>query len=398
MPESILFITLHYSPEANFINQALAEGLVNKGFKVAVITAYPNYPGGKFFKGYFRFYPTLKNENGVSIIRVPHFPDHSKNMVLRLVSYMSFVLSSFIASLFVVPFFVPRRLIVYQTPFFAALATLPYKFFRIPAVYICVDLWPESLLAARTARKGFLIEFLYKYSRWINRFAKTLVVSTNGMRQRYINDGIDPAKVHFLPVWVDGIPGSLAAAQLNRRHPKRIVYAGNLGLAQGLDSFIFAFRTQEVISTGLELCFIGVGNEMESLRSLADGMGNVSFLGRHTPDAALEFMQNSRAVIAHLVPSPQFQMTLPSKLSSCLACGTPFLCGIDGEANRMFEGYSSVFTFESGNVDAIVNNIIAVSKLSENEIRDLGTKNQDIYRQFFDKTKLVEKYIQACTK
>jgi glycosyltransferase involved in cell wall biosynthesis len=394
MAKNIIFFTAHYTPESNFITEDLAVGLLDNGYRVIVITTYPNYPGGKFFPGYFHFYPKMEKNKGIIIVRLPHFPDHSKSSLVRLISYMSFVIGAFFTGLIVSVLFFPARILVYQTPFFMALAAIPFRLFRVPLIYICADLWPESLIATSTAKNSTIIKILFRYSRWINKFATTLIVSTNGMKERYIKDGILQRKVHFIPVWVDGIPQILEPPLKHRKYLNRIVYAGNLGLAQGLDVFIKAFKTKEIKDSGLELCFIGIGNDLSRLQMLAADETNISFIGRLNPQESFDYMRNARGVIAHLVATPQFEMTLPSKLASCLASGTPFLCGVNGETNTMLKPYSSVLLFNSEDCDGIVSHLRTLIVLSEEEINRIGNDNQDIYRTYFDKVINLHKYIQ----
>lgn len=394
MSKKILFFTAHYAPEPNFITEDLSVALANKGHRVTVITTYPNYPGGKFYDNRFHLYPTREVRNGVNVIRVPHFPDHSRSSVVRFLSYISFAICALIVGIIIAPMNFPDKIIIYQTPFFSAIAGLPYRIFRVPLIYICVDLWPESLLATGVTKSGPLINVLFWYSKLINKFAHSLIVSTRGMQKRYLRDGFNESRVHFLPVWVDGIPQKLPQALEIRKHSKRVIYAGNLGLAQGLDVFIEAFKQPEVIDSGLELYFVGIGNDLERLSNLARGCQNIHFMGRVSPDQAFDMMHNSLAVTAHLVASPQFEMTLPSKLASCLASGTPFLCGINGETNEMFESFPSVFQFKSGDVAALVTHLIDLSLMGSEQIKQIGLDNQDVYRKCFEKDKIIQQYLE----
>ena len=389
---------MHYAPEPNFITKDLAEGLVEGGHNVVVLTAYPNYPYGNFYKGAFKLYPTIQKENGVIVVRVPHYPSHSGSSIVRLASYLSFTLTCFIPALCIGLFFHPRRVIVYQTPFFTALLAIPLKLLSTQLTYICADLWPESLIAVNKTKTGILTRALFLYSTIINKFADNLITSTRGMKARYVNDGIKSTNVEFVPVWVDGIPDPLPSPFCQVAENKRVTFAGNIGPSQGLDVFVRAFSSPKIRDLNVELCFVGVGSELERLKSLASGTKNIIFKGRVSPEEAFTIQRESAAVIAHLIPAPEFELTLPSKLSVCLAVGNVFLCGVNGEANRMFQNYSSVRTFKSGDLDAIIGHIIAVSAFTGSEIEEMGKSNQEIYLAQFSKKALLKQYLDICSK
>jgi glycosyltransferase involved in cell wall biosynthesis len=216
------------------------------------------------------------------------------------------------------------------------------------------------------------------------------------MKERYIRDGISPKTIEFIPVWVDGVPDPLPPPFTQAVGNKKITFAGNIGISQGLDIFIRAFSTPEVRALDLELHIVGVGSELEKLRNLAKDLSKVVFRGRVDPYEAFRIQRESSAVIAHLIPSPQFEMTLPSKLSVCLAAGNVFLCGINGEANNMFFDCPSVMTFKSGDLDAIVDKILHISRLSEEEIVEMGKANQEIYHNRFSRMGLLKRYLDFC--
>ena len=47
----VLLVTQYFFPE-NFKSNDIAFELSKRGYKVTVLTGIPNYPSGKFFKGY----------------------------------------------------------------------------------------------------------------------------------------------------------------------------------------------------------------------------------------------------------------------------------------------------------------------------------------------------------
>ena len=64
----ILIVTPHFYPETFKCNDMAFE-LKRRGHDVEVMTAIPDYPEGKFFKGYGIFKRRNENLNGVKIHR-----------------------------------------------------------------------------------------------------------------------------------------------------------------------------------------------------------------------------------------------------------------------------------------------------------------------------------------
>ena len=67
MKKHILVISQYFYPE-NFRINDICKEWVNRGYEVTVITGIPNYPQGKFFKGYGLFKNRKEEYEGVHII------------------------------------------------------------------------------------------------------------------------------------------------------------------------------------------------------------------------------------------------------------------------------------------------------------------------------------------
>ena len=85
----ILVVTQYFWPEQFKIND-LCDGLIERGHEVTVYTGLPNYPEGKFFKGYSLFGPYCETHEKIKIIRAPLIP-RGENKGLQLVlNFFSF--------------------------------------------------------------------------------------------------------------------------------------------------------------------------------------------------------------------------------------------------------------------------------------------------------------------
>ena len=95
----ILIISQHFYPE-NFKINDIAFFLKKNGYDVTVLTSKPNYPEGKFFKGYNFFNKNTEIIKGVKIIRVPTIPRLNGGAFGLILNYFSYLFFSFFSFLF----------------------------------------------------------------------------------------------------------------------------------------------------------------------------------------------------------------------------------------------------------------------------------------------------------
>src|SRR5690606_15544419 len=89
MSKHILVVSQYYYPE-NFRINDITKEWVKRGYQVTVITGIPNYPKGRFYKGYGFFRKRREIVDGVNVIRIPLFP-RFKNGIALMMNYLSFV-------------------------------------------------------------------------------------------------------------------------------------------------------------------------------------------------------------------------------------------------------------------------------------------------------------------
>lgn len=386
----ILVLTQYYSPEPNMIATALAEYLA-RGTAVTVIASHPNFPTGKFSPGFKFWRPERRRENGVTVWRLPVFPDRSKSRIRRAISYLSFALGATIAAPFVARG--ARVVWVYQTPFTTGLAALYHKYvLRARVVFAAVDLWPETFAAVGVERAGRFMDMCYAYRRWINRQADLVVCSTQGTLRTYADEGLPAPALTYLPVWVEGIPQVLPLVATTR--VRRIVYAGNIGWAQALDTLIYAASIMKDHDPSLRFELYGLGSALEATSALAESLAatNVSFHGWRAPSEVFSIVSTSLAQVVSLQSSPFLRMTLPSKLPFAFAAGTPILAGLEGEAADVAKGSGGALLYDAAVADSLVDAIRKLLKKTDSERAEMGRCLQHTYNVSFLKERLLSSY------
>ena len=388
-PGEVLVLALYYEPVPNFITADVARKLAEER-PVTVVASHPSYPRGRFYPGTRWWRIERSEEDGVVVWRVPTFPDQSNSIIRRTVSYLSYLLMAMIVAPFVTR--APRVVWVYQTPFTTAIAALWFKLrHRSRIVYTCADLWPESFTAAGVTRPGLLMSLLFSYRRWSNQWADAIICSTRGTLERFAAEGIPRGRLAYLPVWTQGTEDQAPAREEAGRD---IVYAGNLGPAQQLETVVEAAARLEEDGVDVTFHLYGTGSQEEALKARVRGLGlkQVWFHGRVAPEDAFRHSTRAMAQIVSLRPTPLFRMTIPSKLFFACAAAAPVLYGLEGEAAELLAGSGGGVPFvadDPGSLAAAVREILARPPQERAAMR---RALRAYYDEQFSRGRLLEEY------
>jgi glycosyltransferase involved in cell wall biosynthesis len=388
----LLVLSQYYRPEPNFITADVAQALSDE-LDVTVVCARPNYPLGRFYDGWRGWSPRRSREGRVTVWRLPLLPYHGGSLWRRALCYGSFTLGSAVMAPIVAG--KPDVVWVYQTPFTTALAGLGARYLRgARLVYTAADLWPESMLASGVAKPGPLMRTLFAYSRWINRAAHLIVASTEGTLERYARDGVPLERLRHVPVWVDAAPeGPVTSTEAPAGVP-RVVYAGNLGPGQRLDTLVQAAGNLHGRGVAVEVHVYGTGAAEPDLRALAASLPapNVIFHGRVSPEEALRVSAGAFAQVVSLQPSPLFAMTVPSKLAFSFAAGAPVLYGLHGEAARIAAQSGGGVVFDPEDPASLAEAVLDLLRRSPEERSAMRAALGRYYSAHFARRRLLEQY------
>src|SRR5437764_2326505 len=207
------------------------------------------------------------------------------------------------------------------------------------------------------------------YNRVLHRAADLVVCATHGTRRRFLKDGFPPERLTVIPVWIGGTSQLARQAQRPPLDPTSIVYAGNLGPAQKLDTMILAAAALRREGSPVTFHLYGSGASEEELRSLADRVGatNVKLHGRVPVEEAFSASTSALAQLTCLQPSALFAKTVPSKLFSAFAAGSPILYGLQGEAATLAAESGGAIEFDASDPQSLVVAVKAILAKSASE-------------------------------
>jgi hypothetical protein len=154
----ILFLTDNFPPEVNAPASRTFEHCcewVKSGHTVTVITCAPNFPKGQVFAGYRNALWAQEDMEGIRVVRVWSYITRNEGFAKRILDYMSYMVTGFLAALFVKHVDV----IIGTSPqFFTACAAYGVsKVKRRPWIFELRDIWPESIRAVGVMKQSRLL-------------------------------------------------------------------------------------------------------------------------------------------------------------------------------------------------------------------------------------------------
>lgn len=397
----ILVVSQYFYPEQFRINDICKEW-VKRGYKVTVVTGIPNYPQGKYYEGYDLKHKRKENWNGINIIRIPLIP-RGHNSIGLVCNYISFVISGFIWSVFTD--IDADYVFNYEvSPMTQALVGVWYaKKKRIPCFLYVTDLWPDNveIVAGIHNKKvlgliNLMVNYIYKRSTKIFTSSKSFIFK---MMER----GVPREKLEFWPQYAEDfylpyerkIDEDLAEITgIPNDGVFNIVFAGNIGYAQGLEVLIETGKYLNEKKKKVRFNIIGDGRYKELLISdvkLNQLEGYFNFIDRQPAESIPKFMAAGDAAFICLSKSEVFSMTIPAKTQSCLACGMPILVSADGEIRTVIQDAKCGYTSAAGDAEGLAKNIISMSEMSCDELSKMRDNSVLYYKNHFDKKMLLDK-------
>lgn len=387
MATRVLLLTQWFDPEPTFKGLVFARELVRQGFEVEVLTGFPNYPGGKLYPGYRIKWLQREVIDGVQITRVPLYPNHDQSAIKRVFNYASFAASSLLYGLFMA-----KRadvIYAYHPPLTVGVtAGLLRLLRRIPVVYDVQDMWPDTLRATDMLNNARALGVVAAVCRWVYRRVDHIVVLSPGFKRLLAERGVPESKLEVIYNWADeaalAAPQGCVPSELAEGGPAfNILFAGNMGKAQALDSVLKAASLLQERGSRVRWVMLGGGVEVPRLKQRAADMQlkNMVFLPPVPMAEVGAYLNVADALLVHLRKDPLFEITIPSKTQAYMAVGKPVLMAVDGDAADLVRQSSSGVVAESENPEALADAAESMASLNVDELASMGQRAQAYYRQ-----------------
>ncbi len=376
----------------------MARQWVEDGYQVTVITGAPSVPDGVVYPGYKNRIYQRENIDNINVIRVVTYLAPNKGTFRRILNYISFMLTAWIAGLCVSK---PDIVIATSPQFFCGWAgILVSKLRRRPFILEIRDIWPESIVAVGAMTNQRIIHFLEWLERWMYRLAHHIVAVGEGYREQLLAKGVDAQKITVIPNGINAdeyIPQK-SGGELRRRYGLNgefvCAYLGTIGMAAKLEIVLDAARRlKDNCIPHIKFMLIGDGAERERLQRQAaeEGLENVIFTGRQDKRLIPEFLASVDACLVHLKKTDLFKSVLPSKIFEAAAMQKPIIMGVEGCAADLIRRSGAGICIEPENHAALCDAVLSLSS-NPDLARQYGQQGRSYILSHFDRKILSRQY------
>ena len=390
----ILFLTDNFPPESNAPASRTYEHAViwaENGHKVTVVTCVPNFPAGKVFPGYKNRFVQSEYIDGIKVIRVWSFMAKNTGFFLRLIDFLSFMLTSFVACLFI------RKVdvIVGTSPqFFTCVSAWAVaKIKRQPFVFELRDLWPDSIEAVGIMEQSVVLSLLRKIEMFLYRQAALIVAVTHSFKKILSERGIAVEKIAVITNGIDTekfksrSKNDQILGELDLSDKFVIGYIGTVGAAHALETVIQAASkcVDDPACKKFVFLFVGQGAEWEKLQRLAIQFdcANVKFVNAVPRDEIEQYWSVLDVSIIHLKNNRLFDSVIPSKLFEIMAMGIPVIHGVRGESSDIVKENNVGMLFEPENPESLVH--VLKRMQADIQLRDIFSQNAQVCSKNYDR-------------
>lgn len=365
-PPRLWVFNQHYPPDAlasGHILEAICSGLAQRGWQVTVFAGKPF-----LLPDHVEWRPQSNEvRKGVRVVRLPSW-NRRTGTLGRLLHYGVYTLGALLQW--------TRRdppdvcLCLTTPPVFAAFAGWTGWLLRdVPYVYNTQDLFPDILETSKYAGS-----WLERLGRWaaaiVEKKAARIVPIGIQMQNRLLLRGFSPQQVVLIPNPVDVEAITPIAAESNAWLQSlalppgvfRVVYAGNFGHAQGLDTVIEAAQLLKHRSD-IRFLLVGAGDGKQTIAKLAYDLPQVSI---HDFAPAAQVLSAGHVGLVPLKPGMGSYL-VPSKAINYLAAGTPIIGAAEpgSDMAHLIEKAACGFSYPAGDAAALANAIEQATALPD---------------------------------
>ena len=390
----ILVISQYFPPETGATQNRLAslvEGFKEAGHEVYAIAEKPNYPAGIIWDEYKGGAFKDGMHKTIPVVYTWIWEDRKKKFFTRIRFYLSFVVMAILACFRIKGKF--DVVVASSPPLFVGIAG--WAISRIKGakyVFDVRDLWPDVAIAMgelRNKRAASLAKsvekFIYRKAHGITAVTDSFcediqrMVGGEKMIRRFTNGTV--------PEIFEVNKSKVALRQeLNLSEKYYVLFAGNMGLAQGLDHVVDAANILQQKAPQVQFLFVGDGVRKANIatRSKELNLKNIDFLPRVPLKTAARYMNAADALLVPLGNNEIYKKFIPSKLFDSMAASKPVLLSVDGEARKILKEANSGVYYPAENAEGLANAILTLIKDPE-ESAAMGARGCAYVKEHFSR-------------
>lgn len=394
----ILILSQYFWPEVFLIND-FALSLRDRNHEVEILTGLPNYPSGRFFKGYSFKGPYREDYCGIPVWRSPLVPRGKANGWRLALNYLSFAVFSCVWGMACCRKEFDVILVFEVSPVTVGIPARMMKALTRAKLFFWVqDLWPESLSATGAVHSEQIISWVGRMTRWIYKGCDLILMQSKAFRSSILNYGVDNNRIRYFPNYVDD---HYQMVTLTEDAPERdlmpdgfrVMFAGNIGEAQDFETIL---KAAELTLSNPEIHWLIVGDGRRyrwvEKQIRKRGLTQVHLLGYHPAERMPAFFSLADVMLVSLKDDPIFSMTIPSKIQAYLACGKPVLASLSGEGARIIEEARAGLTVPSESPEKLADSVLKMVAMGPEHLKTMGCNARTYYEKYFSRASLLDEF------
>lgn len=394
----LLFICQYFYPE--YVTSAtlayqLASDLAKSGIDVDALCGYPK----EYYRG--TSVPLKETINDIDIHRVHSISTKRNSFFGRIINTLSFTLSAFKQLLKIRKY---KLVIVFTTPptlpFVIALANI---FFGTQYIMVNYDVYPEIGLVSNAIRPGSMMQKMFNF---INRIsyarAFKLIALSGDMKKALEKKGVPKTKITVIHNWHTP-PESFKTDEssnsrfslLRKKHKLIVLYAGNMGICQDMDTLMRAAQSLKS-NRDILFAFCGHGVKYPDIKkeALEFHMENCVFYDFLTGADYWELQTVADIHVVSLARGVE-GFGVPSKTYSSLAAGRAILAIMEKETDIVhdLERYQAGLAFQEGDYEKIAECLLSLLEKPD-LIRTMSENAKRCFEENYTRQLSTNKYKQ----
>ena len=390
MSKRLFYIAQYFSPEPYLKDITFINDLKKKGWDPIVITSFPSYPKGKIYKGYKNALFKVEIVEGIKVVRVFTFPYHGLNALKKSLFYFTF---SFFSSLAVIWYGRSQCLyyVLQSSPFVIFNAWVIRLFKPRSTILLDVqDIFPENIRVSGFIKYKWIIQLLdFILNHFYYKSFDLFVVVSKSFKKILIQKNIVPEKIITIYNWslVENQKEPILFTKSTGFDPQffHIVYAGNIGVHQGLSKLSKGFNSVTILFPKIKFHFFGNGTDKGGLFIALKNNNSVFFHGRVPPEEITKYLESADVLFLQLVKDPVYKYIIPSKLQAYIEIGKPILGGLEGEAEKIILDNQLGETFDPENNEAFLNALTRILKYDLIQKEKINKISKKLYQSEFSR-------------
>lgn len=400
----ILLLTTYFRPDiasTGVIMSKLADEFAARGHQLTVLTSVPHYDTNQIWPDYMGKLVWNERTDSMQIFRLyTHVARNKASVFHRLLSYGSFSLLSLLRGVTM-----PRHdVILAPSPPLSngVVADFLGRFSGIPFVYNVQDIWPDVAVRAGVLKNERTIRRLRKMEDYVYRRAAGVTVISEGFRQNLIAKGVPKEKITVIPNFIDTDFMTQRPKQnsfTKRFHLEKkfiVLFAGNMGFSQGLETVIDAANLLREFSE-IEFLMVGNGASRSSTEAYVNTLKleNVRFLP-YQPQEDLPDMYGAADVCLIPLRKGFSAESVPCKLFTIMAAAKPAIAAVDLESEtwNLIQRTKSGICVQPADSSALAMAILFYYRNPEPRL-EAGANARKCVEVEFDPGTIADKYLDA---